>query len=90
MGRTPMDHDAADRISAAAARDPEGPTAQSGFDERAGAAAGPQRLRRLRGLRRLRAARCQEDRGPVHRHDRRASWPRHREAGDRLPSADKA
>ncbi len=39
MGRTPMDHDAADRISAAAARNPEGPTAQSGFDERAEAAA---------------------------------------------------
>ncbi|MGH3192535.1 MAG: hypothetical protein ACRDPY_39825 [Streptosporangiaceae bacterium] len=39
MGRTPMGHDAADRISAAAARDPDSPTAQSGFDERAQAAA---------------------------------------------------
>jgi hypothetical protein len=39
MGRTPMDHDAADRISAAAQRDPDSPTAQSGFDQRAEAAA---------------------------------------------------
>jgi hypothetical protein len=39
MGRTPMDHDAADRIAAAAERDPAGLTAQSGFSERAGAAA---------------------------------------------------
>ena len=40
MGRyTPMDHEAADRISAAAARDPESPTAQTGFDERAQASA---------------------------------------------------
>jgi hypothetical protein len=39
MGRTPMDHDAASRISAAAARDPESPTAQSGFGDRAEAAA---------------------------------------------------
>jgi hypothetical protein len=39
MGRTPMDHDAADRISAAAYRDPDSPTAQSGFDDRAQAAA---------------------------------------------------
>jgi hypothetical protein len=39
MGRpTPMDH-AAGRISAAAAADPASPTAQSGFDERAVAAA---------------------------------------------------
>lgn len=30
-----MDHQAADRISAAAERDPESATAQSGFDERA-------------------------------------------------------
>jgi hypothetical protein len=36
MGRsTPMDHTAADRIGAAADRDPQSPTAQSGFDERA-------------------------------------------------------
>ena len=38
MGRgdpTPMDHEAADRISAAAERDPQSPTAESGFDERA-------------------------------------------------------
>jgi hypothetical protein len=34
-----MDHAAADRISAAADRDPQSPTAQSGFDERAEAAA---------------------------------------------------
>jgi len=34
-----MGHDAAHRISAAAARDPDSPTAQSGFDERAQAAA---------------------------------------------------
>ena len=40
MGRsTPMDHAAADRISAAADRDPQSPTAQSGFDDRAEAAA---------------------------------------------------
>ncbi|MGH3752937.1 MAG: hypothetical protein ACRDRP_09610 [Pseudonocardiaceae bacterium] len=32
---TPMDHEAADRISAAAEADPESPTAQSGFDDRA-------------------------------------------------------
>ncbi len=36
MGKsTPMDHEAADRISSAAERDPDSPTAQSGFDERA-------------------------------------------------------
>jgi hypothetical protein len=36
MGKsTPMDHEAADRISEAAERDPDSPTAQSGFDERA-------------------------------------------------------
>jgi hypothetical protein len=34
-----MDHDAADRISSAAGRDPESATASSGFDERAEAAA---------------------------------------------------
>lgn len=34
-----MDHDAADRISAAADRDPDCPTAISGFDDRAEAAA---------------------------------------------------
>jgi len=39
MGRTPMDHEAADRISAAAERDPESPTAESGFDDRAQEAA---------------------------------------------------
>lgn len=39
MGRTPMDHNAADRISATAQRDPDSPTAQSGFDERAEEAA---------------------------------------------------
>ncbi len=40
MGRsTPMDHAAADRISAAADRDPQSPTAQSGFDEPAESAA---------------------------------------------------
>ncbi|HET9079840.1 MAG TPA: hypothetical protein VFO01_04915 [Trebonia sp.] len=40
MGRSaPMDHAAADRIGAAAARDPQSPTAESGFDERAEAAA---------------------------------------------------
>ncbi|MFI6031629.1 hypothetical protein [Amycolatopsis magusensis] len=32
---TPMDHDSADRISAAADRDPDSPTATSGFDDRA-------------------------------------------------------
>lgn len=32
---TPMDHEAADRIAEAAARDPDSATAQSGFDERA-------------------------------------------------------
>lgn len=36
---TPMDHEAADRISAAAERDPDSPTAQSEFDDRAQAAA---------------------------------------------------
>ena len=36
---TPMDHESADRISAAAARDPDSPTATSGFDDRAQAAA---------------------------------------------------
>ena len=36
MGRsTPMDHAAADRIGAAADRDPQSPTARAGFDERA-------------------------------------------------------
>jgi hypothetical protein len=30
-----MDHQAADRISAAANRDPDSPTATSGFDDRA-------------------------------------------------------
>jgi hypothetical protein len=40
MGRhTLMSHAAADRISAAAARDPQGPAAQSSFGKRAGAAA---------------------------------------------------
>jgi hypothetical protein len=40
MGRsTPMDHEASDRICPAAERDPQGPTATSGFDERAEAAA---------------------------------------------------
>ena len=40
MGRPiPMDHAAASRISAAAADDPACPTALSGFDERAVAAA---------------------------------------------------
>jgi hypothetical protein len=34
-----MDHDAAGRISEAAQRDQDSPTAQSGFDERAEAAA---------------------------------------------------
>jgi hypothetical protein len=34
-GHTPMDHDAADRIAAAADRDPDSATAQSGFDDRA-------------------------------------------------------
>ncbi|MEH1124770.1 hypothetical protein [Micromonospora sp. CPCC 206061] len=32
---TPMDHESADRISAAADRDPDSPTAASGFDNRA-------------------------------------------------------
>lgn len=36
---TPMDREAADRIERAADRDPESPTAQSGFDERAASAA---------------------------------------------------
>lgn len=36
---TPMDHEAADRIGAAADRDPESATARSGFDDRAEAAA---------------------------------------------------
>lgn len=36
---TPMTHEAADRISAAAERDPDSPTATSGFDDRASAAA---------------------------------------------------
>ncbi|HEY3691112.1 MAG TPA: hypothetical protein VGL46_12535 [Pseudonocardiaceae bacterium] len=40
MGReTPMDRESADRISAAADRDPTSPTATSGFDDRAQAAA---------------------------------------------------
>jgi hypothetical protein len=41
MGRepTPLDREAAERIAAAAERDPSSPTAQSGFDERAAAAA---------------------------------------------------
>jgi hypothetical protein len=40
MGRsTPMTHAAAYRIGAAADRDPQGPTAQSGFDDRTEAAA---------------------------------------------------
>jgi hypothetical protein len=34
-----MDHQAADRISAAVRQDPDSPTAQSGFDDRAQAAA---------------------------------------------------
>ncbi|MBE1467486.1 hypothetical protein [Kibdelosporangium phytohabitans] len=34
-----MSHEAADRISAAADRDPDSPTAQSGFDDRAQEAA---------------------------------------------------
>ncbi len=37
--QNPMDHAAAGRIGAAADRDPQSPTAQSGFDERAEAAA---------------------------------------------------
>lgn len=43
MGRgdpTPMDREAADRIAAAAADNPESATAQSGFDDRAQDAAG--------------------------------------------------
>ncbi|WP_020634991.1 hypothetical protein [Amycolatopsis alba] len=36
---TPMDREAADRISAAADRNPASPTAESGFDDRAQAAA---------------------------------------------------
>ena len=36
---TPMDREAADRIAAAADRDQRSPTATSGFDERADAAA---------------------------------------------------
>lgn len=36
---TPMDHESADRVSSAADSDPESPTAVSGFDERAQAAA---------------------------------------------------
>ncbi|MEV6071987.1 hypothetical protein AB0L82_36065 [Nocardia sp. NPDC052001] len=39
MGKEPMDREAADRIAAAAERDPDSPTAQSGFDERAAEAA---------------------------------------------------
>ena len=40
MGRsTPMDHEAADRIGAAADRDPDSATASSGFDDRADVAA---------------------------------------------------
>lgn len=39
MGKEPMNWEAADRIAAAAERDPESLTAQSGFDERATAAA---------------------------------------------------
>ena len=35
----PIDHDAADRISAAAGRDPDSPAAQSGVDHRAQAVA---------------------------------------------------
>ena len=35
----PMDHESADRISAAAERDPDSSTAISGFDERAQEAA---------------------------------------------------
>uniref|UniRef100_UPI003F499E36 hypothetical protein n=1 Tax=Amycolatopsis sp. CA-096443 TaxID=3239919 RepID=UPI003F499E36 len=37
--QTPMDRESADRISAAADRDPASPTATSGFDDRAQAAA---------------------------------------------------
>lgn len=36
---TPMDREAADRISDAAAHDPDSPAARSGFDERAQRAA---------------------------------------------------
>lgn len=36
---TPMDHESADRISAVADRDPDSPTATSGFDDRAQEAA---------------------------------------------------
>lgn len=40
MGKpTRMDHESADRISDAADRDPNSPTARSGFDERAQKAA---------------------------------------------------
>jgi hypothetical protein len=35
----PMDRESADRISAAADREPDSPTAQSGFDDRAQEAA---------------------------------------------------
>ncbi|MGW0665293.1 hypothetical protein [Streptodolium elevatio] len=35
MGRTPTDHEAADHIPAAALRDPDNATADSGFDGRA-------------------------------------------------------
>ncbi len=38
-GGTPMDRESADRIGAAADRDPESPTSTSGFDDRADAAA---------------------------------------------------
>jgi hypothetical protein len=37
---TSMDHESADRISAAADRDPDSPTATRGFDDRAQQAAG--------------------------------------------------
>lgn len=36
---TPMDHEAANRIGAAADKDPQSATATSGFDDRADAAA---------------------------------------------------
>ncbi len=39
MSKGSMSHDDADRISAAAAADPSSPTATSGFDDRAQAAA---------------------------------------------------
>lgn len=53
-----MDHESAARISAAAARDPDSPTATSGFDDRAQEAAGRNDAEDSHGTRITTSSRC--------------------------------